>query len=1181
VSDAPFDVCGPLPSGVTVLEASAGTGKTYTIAALTARYVAEGTPLDRMLLVTFTRMATGELRDRVRERLVAVERGLSRALAGARGDVHDEIVHLLAQGSPGEVRARRDNLSRALADFDAATIATTHGFCQEVLGGLGIAGDIAADTVFVEDLSDLLDEVVDDLYVRRFHARDTPDFTRAQAMRVALMATNNPQARIEPEGAPDDSVAAMRVRLAHAVRKELEARKHATGVMTYDDLLTRLHEALTGQGGDAVAARLRRRFAVVLVDEFQDTDPVQWEIMARAFGGDGGTLVLIGDPKQAIYAFRGADVYAYIDARATASRHETLAVNWRSDQGLIDAYDALFRGARLGHEGIVYRTVRAAHANQAPRLSGAPVAAPLRVRVARRDEPAIGRTPGGYARKQPAREHIAADLANDLVALLESAAEVEIRDDSGATIRRERVRPGHVAVLVRTHRNAAQVRDALDGAGIPAVVSGAGSVFGTPIAAEWLRLLDAVERPTSMLRARSAALTCFIGWSAERVALAHDDDWEDVHRRLHEWGRVLRDRGVASLTERLTLTEGLPGRVLARADGERRMTDLRHVAQLLHGAASAEQLGTAALVSWLRRRIAEADRDTADEERSRRLESDAAAVQILTIHRSKGLEFPIVYCPYLWEDVPLARDPEPIFFHEPVHGDLRTIDVGLDGPDWRRHLMQHQAEQRGEDLRLAYVALTRARHQAVVWWAGSFDSRHSALSRLVFARRDDEDVPPLGRFVPSDDDALARLRELAAAAPGCVSVELAQTGAPRRWSSAPPPPADLAVATFDRTIDWRWRRTSYSDITAAAHEPLVASEPEEGLVSDEHAPAASTLPPRPAPPAAGAAPAAPAPAAAAPTPAAAAPTPAAAAPTPAAAAAPTSVADLPSPSALAREEAAVAALKAVPSPLAAMPAGVHVGTFVHQLLQDTDFAAPDLGAELRRHMAAARRRVDVGDPAAVVAGLRAALETPLGPLLAGRRLCDVARADRLDELRFELPLAGGDQPRGRGVELEAIGALLREHLPTGDPLAGYATRLADPALRRETRGYLTGSIDLVLRDGERFAIVDYKTNWLAGPGEELSAWHHRPAALVAEMERYHYGLQALLYTVALHRYLRWRVAGYDPERHLAGVLYLFLRGMSGAQTPVVDGSPCGVFAWKPPPRLVAQLSDILDRGSAA
>jgi exodeoxyribonuclease V beta subunit len=1072
-----FAVDGPLPTGITVLEASAGTGKTWTIAALASRYVAEGTPLHKLLLVTFTRMATGELRERVRERLVRD--------AAAE---HDET--------------RRENLARAVADFDAATIATTHGFCQEVLSGLGVEGDVERDAEFIEDVSDLIDEVVDDLYVRRFHRADgEPAFSRDEAGRVAAIAVANPLAPIEPaggEGAP-----AMRARLAEAVRDELDRRKERAGLMTYDDLLTRLNATLEGPSGERVARRLRERFAVVLVDEFQDTDPVQWNIMRRAFGG--GTLVLIGDPKQAIYAFRGADVYAYLDAAREADTQATLEVNYRSDQGLIDAYDALFGGARLGHEGIVYRQVRATADHQEPRLTGAPESAPLRIRVVHRDEPSIATTQGGYARNASARDHIAIDLATDLVHLL----------GSGAQVAGEPIEPGHVAVLVQTNRAAAQVREALGEVGIPAVINGAGSVFGTPQAREWLRLLEALERPTSEPRAHAAALTAFLGWSAERIAGAGDDEWEAVHRRLHEWARVLRADGVASLIETVTLAEGLPERVLAAADGERRLTDLRHVGQLLHAAATTEQLGTTALVAWLRRRIAEAEQDTSDEDRSRRLESDAQAVQVLTVHRSKGLEFPIVYYPHLWEPgyIPAGL---PVAYHDPDNADRRTIDVGLEGPDFERHKQQHLIEERGEDLRLAYVALTRAKHQAVVWWAPSWNSRDSPLGRLLFARRENGEVPAIGRGTPTDTAAWKRFEELAAEAEGCISVERSRLERPIAWSGPLRAPAALDAARFDRRLDRRWRRTSFSDITSGAHEARVASEPEEPVLSDE-----PETPVRPA--------------------------------------APTG------------DEA----LRLTPSLLAAMPAGTSVGTFVHRVLEATDFAAPDLTAELSTRVAEvqARRAVDIGDAAAVVAGLRAAIETPLTD---GRRLADLGRADRLDELDFEFPLVGGDEPTGR-VALDAVAGVLRAHLPAGDPLAGYADRLSDPALRSTVRGYVTGSIDLVARAGERFTVVDYKTNWLAAPGEELTAWHHRPAALAAEMERGHYGLQALLYTVALHRYLRWRLPSYDPGRHLGGVLYLFVRGMIGPDTPVVGGRRCGVFAWRPPAELVTALSDALDR----
>jgi exodeoxyribonuclease V beta subunit len=1119
-----FDLTGPLPTGVTLLEASAGTGKTYAIAGLAARYVAEGTPLEHLLLVTFTRMATGELRERVRERLVSVERGLE-----APGGADDEVVALLADGPPAEVAARRANLSRALAGFDAATIATTHGFCQEALSGLGIAGDVEPDATFLEDPGELLDDVVDDLYVRRFHRHGTPDFDRVEAMLIARAAVGNPATRLEPAAAPSESVAAMRVRLALAVRAELDERKRRMAVMTYDDLLTRLDETL--KAGPEAAERLRARFRVVLVDEFQDTDPVQWDIMRRAFGEGGGALVLIGDPKQAIYAFRGADVYAYLAAAREAGTRATLEVNWRSDQGLIDAYDALFGGASLGHEGIVYRRVRAAPANQAPRLSGAPVAAPLRIRVVRRDDPRVRVTPRGWASSPSARAHVAADLAADVEALLGAGARIEIRRPDGCAQRHEDLGPGHVAVLVRTHRHAAEVREALDERGIPVVINGAGSVFATQPAGEWRRLLEAIERPTSSQRARSAALTAFIGWSPELLASAGEDDWEELHRRLHQWARVLRTRGVAALAETITLAEGLPERVLRTADGERRLTDLRHVGQLLHATATAEQLGVTALAAWLARQIDEAGDDTGDEERSRRLESDADAIQVLTIHRAKGVEFPIVYCPFLWLPGWLPDDARPVLFHDPDRDDERVLDVGMDGPQYPRNKRLHEAEQRGEDLRLAYVALTRAQHQAVVWWAPSSESRHSALGRLLFARDAAGNVPARGSSTPSDAQATARFEELAGHAPGCVSVERASIGSPAPWRGGRGAGGELSAERFDRTLDLRWRRTSYSDITAAAHDARVASEPEEDGVADEE--------PLAAPP-------------------------------PAAA-----------------QDDASPALRAAPSLLAAMPAGVQVGTFVHRVLEAADFAAPDLGAELAARVgeAQARRRVDLGDPTALADGLRAALETPLGPLLGGARLRDLARADRLDELDFELPLAGGDEPSGR-IALAAIGAVLERHLGAGDPLAGYAARLREPALRASVRGYLAGTIDLVARvrgaDGEtRFALVDYKTNWLGVPGEELSAWHYRPAALAAEMQRYHYVLQALLYATALHRYLRWRLPGYDPERHLAGVHYLFLRGMLGAGTPVVDGVPCGVFAWRPPCALVRELSDVLDRGAPA
>jgi exodeoxyribonuclease V beta subunit len=1115
---AEFDLCGPLPSGVTVLEASAGTGKTYAIAALAARYVAEGTPLDRLLLITFTRIATGELRDRVRERLVGCEQELTARLAGAPDKDDDPVVSLLATGTPEDVTQRRDRLARAVADFDAATIATTHGFCQEVLAELGTIGDLDRETEFVEDVSDLLEQTLDDLYVRRFGPRSggAAKFTRAQALQIARAAVDNPTADLEPRDEPDDSTPAMRYRLAVRIRRELEQRKRRLAIMTYDDLLTRLKDILVGRSGAAARERLRARYDVVLVDEFQDTDPIQWQILSRAFATEGVTLVLVADPKQAIYAFRGAEVYAYLEAAKIAGARDTLPVNRRSDQPLLDALDAVFADARLGHPEIVYRQLRAAPAHQTTRLHGAPEAAALRIRVVHRSEPSIELTNYGYARAPAAREHVARDLAADVVRLLASGATLEHRSPDGEPAGEESICPRHIAVLVRTHANAELICAQLEAARVPAVINGGGNVFGTTTARAWLRLLEALERPASTIRARTAAATPFLGWSGERIATAGEREWEEVHRRLHRWSRILRDSGVAALAEAIMVSENLAARVLAETAGERRLTDLNHIAQLLHRAASAERLGVTALRVWLAERTADAAREDPEDERTRRLESDAEAVQVLTIHRSKGLEFPVVYCPFLWEPSYIPRDPEPVFFHDPRAGFRRTIDVGLDGRAWDGHVRRHRDEQRGEDLRLAYVALTRAKHQAVIWWAGSYDSRHSPLGRLLFAKGPDGNIAPDGRATPGDEAADERFAELAGQASGAIGIERSSLGAPSTWSPPLEPPADLAAARFGRDLDLWWRRTSYTDITSEAHEAIVASEPEHPVLTDEP----ST-------------------------------------PTPVAVDGPGRELEL-----------------APESPFGTMPVGVTFGTFVHRVFEATDFAADDLDAELARTVTAAQSRgpLELGEPAAIVAGLRATIETPLGPLLGGKRLRDIPRRDRLDELEFELPLAGGDAPTGQ-LTLRAIARVLTEHLSPGDPMAAYAARLEDPSLRSQVRGFLTGSIDLVMRiEGAGFAIADYKTNWLGPADEPLTLAHYGTDALVAEMSRAHYSLQALLYTVALHRYLRWRLEAYDPDRDLAGVLYLFVRGMAGDPER-------GVFAWRPPGRLVVALSDVLGGGT--
>ncbi len=1120
MSAAPvFDLCGDLPTGrqTAMLEASAGTGKTHNIAGLAVRYLAAGVvEVDQLMLVTFGRAATAELRERVRERLAGVTTALADAEA-ARGSA-DDLVRFLASGPDDEVRARYRRLARAVADFDAALIATTHGFCHQMLAGLGIAADLDSDVTFAETTNDLVHDAATDLYVGDYGRADSSPpvdtFGFGVAAGIAAEAVGDPSARLEPANAAAGTDAGVRVAFAGRARSEVARRKRAMRVMDYDDLLSYLHAALTHpQTGEDACQRIRQRYQIVLVDEFQDTDPVQWQILERTFHGHR-TLVLIGDPKQAIYAFRGADVMTYLLAKKAAADEQTLGTNWRSDRPLVRGLGRLLGEAALGHPDIRVHEVGAAH--REPTLRGAPDSAPVRLRWAPRaqfDKPITAKVV-----VKEARRLVAEDVASDVVGLLSSGAEIVERRDQDW----RRLRPADLAVLVHRNEDGETIRDAIARLDVPVVFLGTDSVYRSAAAHDWLVLLTALEQPHRAVLARNAALTDFVGWTAAELATADDTALDAFGSRLRRWAEVLADQGIAALNEAVTAT-GMVERVLAREDGERRLTDLRHIAQALHRAATEGYAGVSSLLQWLQHRRAEAARDF-DDERSRRLESDAEAVQVTTIWRAKGLEWPVVYAPFLWDRWVKAK-PDLMRLHDENAG--RVLDVGgPTGPGYEDRRTRYLAEDSGESLRLAYVALTRARCQAVTYWVPGNNTEGAALHRLLFAEAAEDGAVPDRVKLPDDTAVRARFRTLSADSGGLVSVEVAGGGPGGRLPRPAPPRSTLQVRSFDRTLDRVWGRASYTGITAGLHEASGAAS----AVSEPEAPGTLDEPVEP----------------------------------------------------LAEGSTPTVDPEAAASPMAGFPPGAAFGTLVHRVLERVDFAVADLSAELRRGCEAAGcERFDL-QPDELAAALLPSLRTPLGPVAGGRRLVDIDSKDRLDELEFELPLAGGDPPSGT-VRVREFAELLRRHLGPDDPLAGYADDLAVPLIaERRLRGFLTGSIDAVLRvradDGtSRYLVVDYKTNRLGG-GEDLTVADYRPAALAREMRRAHYPVQALLYSVALHRYLRWRQPGYRPARHLGGVLYLFLRGMSGPGAPGGDAVPSGVFSWSPPPELISELSDLLHGG---
>jgi exodeoxyribonuclease V beta subunit len=1092
----PFSIRDPLPTGTTLLEASAGTGKTWTVGALVTRYVAEGhATLDELLIITFGRAASRELRERVREQLVEAERMLADP---AEADGHpNELIQLLTEGDAAVVAERRVRVRAALADFDGATIATTHQFCQIVLRSLGTAGDADAGAELVESLDDVLIEVVDDLYLARYRHATAVPFSRDHALDLARRAVGDPQARIIPDEADPESEAFHRVSFARDARDELDRRKRALGLLSYDDLLSRLATALDGDDAPA-REQMRRRWKIVLVDEFQDTDPVQWEVLDRAFS-KASTLILIGDPKQAIYAFRGGDVVTYLAAADTAPHQATLSTNWRSDKPLVDALRVTFGGAALGDPRIVVHPVAAAQ--QISRLGGAPSPAPLRLRVLTREDMGVSK----LISAPKARERIAKDLAIDIGELLAS----------GATFGKRPLEAGDVAVLVQTGRHAEIVQQALGKLGISAVLAGGSNVFASPAGDAWLTLLEAMERPQSSSRVRAAALTDFFGRSPADLVEQADELTDHVATRIRDLADLLRERGIAAVFEATSGHGELARRVLERPDGRRRMTDLRHIAQTMQEVVLRERLGLAALIGWLRAQ--RDDSTSAAVERTRRLDSDAAAVQVVTVHASKGLQWPVVYLPFLYDR--WIPDDTVLRLHDDTD---RVLDLGgRDGASWRASRAQAALEDSGEQLRLLYVAATRAQSQVVAWWAPTTNAKNAALHRVLFGRGPNGAVVP-DICVPLDDAESLRILTQWEGIGGPTVERVTSRRAPDR--PAEEPAEQLAVRTFDREVDAIWRRTSYTGLTRDDYDThAVGSEAPEIGKDDE---------------------------------------------------------DVETP------QSAPAPTTGMLSPMADLPSGAAFGSLVHGVLEKVDVMAGDLRDEV---VAVVNDELDFwpvqADIDTLVEALLAVYRTPLGPMADDLTLETLLASKQLRELDFEIPLAGGDRPAvRRDVEprLGQIADLLDEHLAADDPMRSFSLRLRSPALvDQPLRGYLSGSIDLTLRlpDG-RVIVVDYKTNWLGGFDTPLTVDGYHPDGLAAAMLSGTYPLQALLYSVVVHRFLRWRQKDYDPDVHLGGIAYLYVRGMAGPDTPRADGQPYGVFAWRPPTALIVSISELLD-GSPA
>ncbi|PIE20139.1 MAG: exodeoxyribonuclease V subunit beta [Proteobacteria bacterium] len=917
----------------------------------------------------------------------------------------------------------------------------------------------------------------------------------------------------EVKGALDFALS-FRHRLITRVRAEVVRRREERAERSYDDLLRILRDALDPQRSETAALlanTIRSQYRAVLIDEFQDTDPVQWAIFKQVFlDQDDHWLYLIGDPKQAIYRFRGADIHTYIavqehfDARG---RVRTLATSYRSDERLVRAQNALFgwRDGPFANRAIAYEPVGHTHDND--RFPDA--AAGVRVRfVARRRK---RRTIDTDWRNRDLPKRVARDIAKTLHGKAR-LREAQTGPDGKPSVTTRAVAPRDCAVLVRTNPQARDIQSALREYGIPSVLHGPDSVFDTDEAAELERLLAAILEPSRTTLARTALATELMGQDAAAIDRLDGtpEAWEAWVGELRAWQRMWSEHSFVHMFR--DLVAGPITHVLGWKDGERRMANLLHLGELLHRAAVEEELQPAGLVDWLRL----ARRGAADGEDAQqlRLESDADAVEVVTIHKSKGLEYPLVWCPYLFRPEKEYRGHKHQVFHDPDDGDREKIDIGPDFKQWADHAHQVGYELSAEGLRLLYVALTRASHQCTLWWGGFYDADRSPLWYLfnreaAATSADDLDEAMGGKLAEWDDSRLVeRVEALVARSGGAVALEheLSDNAEVPPWQPATPEAAGLSARAYRRSAELEdtWRRTSFSGLTRDV--PFVPEAAQSA--ADEVTP----------------------------------------------------------------EDDGAWLLAAdddsAKIPWADLPKGRGTGNFLHKVLELADFQWPR--APMRALVAEQLPVFGLdGEVWAdrVTDGLLDALHAPLGRAEGPATLSALTLAQRFNELDFTFPLAGGSAIRG-GEALDPAGlARVFASVAADHPHANDWVERLEALTFAPARGFLTGSIDLTFRDAQgRWYLADYKSNHL---GETVA--DYGPEGVAHAISHHHYFLQYHLYTVGLWRYLSWRIPGFDYERDFGGVYYLFLRGMSAGHPPGT-----GVYYDRPALPLVAALAARLD-----
>ena len=1251
----------PIGPGVKLLlEASAGTGKTFNIANLYLRLVLEGVAVGQndtgkwtglevgnILVVTYTRLATAELIERIRGLLVETL-ALIEAGSWNKDDFPGKVIEqALNCGGPAERKARcqlaRLRLRAAITGFDRAAIMTIHGFCSRMLNEFAFESGEPFGLEMAQEDDRLIEEAAANFWRRRFYpagsemlcslatergltcdalvelARQvlpSPDLQlngegamtgdRERELEPALnrfraawrpeiparigaftfkttvpsplallpelqrividgagfggmfavlraftsdafaAAVNRTKCKQAPSGALATLLAAgdelelavtsvltaVRWDFIRYLREErpVEALKSNLRVRSYNDLLLDLHAALAGPAGSRLTKLIREKFKVAMIDEFQDTDPLQYEIFSRVFNHPECMLMMVGDPKQSIYSFRGADIYAYLQVKTGLPREETptLSQNFRSVPRLIEAVNHLFS---------------APYSFAEPEISFAPVASGKKPRPLVVDGVDTGEQPfrlwflaneggSGPINVAQAERTVSAATATAIAELLDKArnGEAYFLGDDGS---RTPLPAGDIAILVNKHAQAYRLKQELASRGVNAVMQCAQNVFASAEAREFFLVINAIANPGNLRVVKSALVTSLLRvppetvfrYGADDTALAEFEFWLD---RFNAYRRSWERDGFMAMFNRFLQPEknrkaDVPEHKDVRAnlagfgDGERRLTNILQLAELTHQAIREYRFGMAATLEWLRGNV---NKPEINEEQEQRLESDEAAVKILTVFKSKGLQFPVVFCPFVWEKAFSRRggSGRRAVWHE-RRKDGWSRYLAVDDRDDARIARQCRRELLSEKLRLLYVALTRAVNCCLV---ATGEINQAGDAALTFLQRRDWDEATVEAYLDHDKQAAPDAAQLAAIwnEPGKTSPVRIEP-LPVAVAAAPPAEDDsgMALVSLQWPEGWRIPRNSgvmSFTVLAAGEHHAVEANPD----LDDQAPAAATT-----------------------------------------------------------EKNELISAAGI-TPFASFPRGAVSGDCIHRIFEQLDFSVVkvpgwagrnDVAAMLESQMRLfGRDAVDASGRVSRLSQLAAMLEqvlrTPLPAEPQPFSLCDLAPADRLAGMNFFFRVREDiDLPRLEQL-IRTIG-LTHYRREYGELLRQLPLQFAGSGPRQ---GYMTGKIDLFFRCGGKYYLLDWKSNHLGDRYHD-----YRPSRLLESMFSSSYLLQYLIYVLAADKYLRRNLPGYDYNTHFGGVFYLYVRGINGSNADT------GIFCDRPEFELVRELDMVFpDRKGA-